>query len=97
MGNDTFYVYGDANGASYLDLDGDTDLPRKTHWDSRLEVKEIAGVVQVGIIPPSDKSTDDGGIWDPEDGRFLSLDRGAVNRLIEMLREARNTAFGADA
>lgn len=85
------YIYGDSNGVTY---DGDTTEGRKTHWDPRIEVDGIAHVVQVGIVPASSKSTDDGGLWDRDDGQFLSLDWAGCNRLIVAVREARDAMFG---
>lgn len=45
----------------------------------------------------------DGNLWvasvtrSTDDGRFIRLDRSGVNRLIRVLRTARDRAFGADA
>jgi hypothetical protein len=98
---DTNYIYGESNGASYREVSddgaGSAGVEIKTHWDPRIEVQAIAGTVQVGIIPPSNKSTPDSGIWDRNDGQFLSLSRDGVNRLIEALREARTAVHGVDA
>lgn len=97
--NDTVYVYGDNNGASYEDVERGEDLVERktrTHWDPRIEVSGIAHTVQVGIVPASPKSSDDGGLWDRNDGQFLSLSRDGVNRLIVALREARTAMYGRD-
>lgn len=98
MGDNT-YIYGDSNGSSYLDLEADTDLPRKTHWDPRLDIRAIAGTVQIGVVPPkrdSSGSQVDPPVWDNEDGQFLSLSREGCNRLIEAVRQFRNEVYGAD-
>lgn len=97
--SDKAYIYGDMNGASYRDRvvnDEDVSVEEKTHWDPRIEVSGIAHTVQVGIVPASPKSSDDGGIWDRNDGQFLSLSRDGVNRLIVALREARTAMYGRD-
>ena len=47
--------------------------------------------VQVGTV---DTLTPDDG---QPCGTFADMDRQSINRLIEMLRRARNQAFGADA
>lgn len=99
---DRAYVYGEHNGGSYLSVeqdrpDGKSDgVERKTHWDPRIEVSAIADTVQVGIVPPSGKSTGEQGVWDADDGQFLSLSRSGVNRLIAALREARIAVHGVD-
>lgn len=49
--------------------------------------------VQVGTVDQLDLTQDDGTL----NGPFADLDRHSLNRLIEMLRRARNQAFGADA
>jgi hypothetical protein len=95
---DREYIYGDTNGQSYVPYEEGHAEPgqRRTHWDPRLEITHIAGTVQVGIVPPSDKSTDDGGLWDPNDGRFMCLSRDGINRAIRALREYRDAAYGRD-
>lgn len=90
-------IYGEHNGSSYTTGGSDEPMATKTHWDPRVEVTAIAGTVQVGIVPPSDKSTDESGLWDRNDGQFLSLSRDGVNRLIVALREARTAVHGVDA
>lgn len=90
--SDTAYIYGNSNGVSYDGLDADS--VRHTHWDPRIEVNGIGYTVQVGIVPPSDRSTDDGGLWDRNDGQFLSLDWAGCNRLIVAVREARDAMYG---
>jgi hypothetical protein len=92
--NDSAYIYGDSNGATY---DGNTaESDRHVHWDPRIEVSAIAHTVQVGIVPASDRSTDESGLWDRSEGQFLSLSRDGINRLIVALREARTAAYGRD-
>lgn len=97
---DRAYVYGEDNGASYTELNEKDPmhgaLVRRTHWDPRIEVSAVVGTVQVGIVPPSDQSTDERGVWNPADGQFLSLSRDGVNRLIRALREARTSVYGTD-
>jgi hypothetical protein len=99
--NDNIYIYGDSNGQSYYDtVADDLGVPRpdeKVHWDPRVEVTSHSRVVQIGVVPPSrEHSTNASGVWDREDGQFLSLDRDGVNRLIRALREAREAVFGRD-
>lgn len=101
--SDASYIYGENNGASYsedtfLSQDGLTDgyLDVRTHWDPRVDVRAIADTVQVGVVPPSTDSTREQGVWDSDDGQFLSLSRAGVNRLIVALREARDSAYGKD-
>lgn len=91
--NDRNYIYGDNHGSTY---DGETSDHHKTFWDSRLEIQGFAHTVQVGIVPPSDKSTDDGGIWDHNDGQFITLSRDGINRTIVALRDARDAIYGKD-
>lgn len=94
MGNDKMYVYGHANGATYR---GEDTPEEKTHWDPRVEVTAFDfGLVQIGVVPPSEKSTRDQGLWVSDDGQFLSLDRSGLNRLIEALQEAGAATFGRD-
>lgn len=97
--NDISYIYGDSNGASYVEEAKTSDQTdqRRTHWDPRLEIRDIAGTVQVGIVPPSkDISTDEAGVWISDDGQYLSLSRSGINRAIAALREARDSAYGKD-
>lgn len=101
--SDKVYIYGDSNGAIYDGAEclrdhvhGVGNCPRQTHWDPRVEVSGFAHTVQVGIVPASAKSSDDGGIWDPNDGQFLSLSRDGCNRLIRAVREARIAMYGED-
>ena len=90
------YIYGMTNGHAYT-LDGSDGTPRtKTHWDPRLSIREAVGVVEIGITPPSDKSTDDQGLWDNADGQFMTISRDGLNRLIRAAREARDAAYGRD-
>lgn len=96
--SDRSYIYGQDNGSSY-----DTSRSvkpvseRKTHWDPRIQVQSIAGTVQVGVVPPSETgSTPDSGVWDPDDGQFMSLSRDGLNRLIEALQEAGAATYGRD-
>lgn len=94
MGNDIAYIYGEHNGASFTEGNG---TEPHTHWDARLEVRVIAGTVQVGIVPPSrTESTDEHGVWNNDDGQFLTLSRSGLQRLIAMAREARNEVHGKD-
>lgn len=96
--SDVAYVYGFCNGDTYREMSvRPQDTDRKTHWDPRISVQSIAGLVQVGIVPASDKSTDDNGVWDNDDGQFLSLSRDGLNRLIRSLQDAGRDAFGTDA
>lgn len=93
--SDRTYTYGMSNGASYEAIEGENaDGKRHTHWDSRIEVSSPAHLVQIGIVPPSERSTDDSGLWNPDDGQFLTLDWAGCNRLIKSIREARDAAFG---
>ena len=94
--SDRAYVYGDSNGASYTTSGSDEPTVSKTHWDPRIEVHAFAGTVQVGIVPASERSTDDQGLWDNDDGQFLSLSRDGLNRLIEALQDAGAEMFGHD-
>lgn len=105
MGNDKAYIYGSSNGATYTEevayADGEgnagKELRNRTHWDPRVEVTAFEfGLVQIGVVPPSDKSTEDQGLWASDDGQFLSLDRSGLNRLIEALQEAGAATFGRD-
>lgn len=97
--SDTSYIYGDNNGASYLEKTPNTqdfDVER-THWDPRLEIKVIGGAVQVGVIPAStEHSTNERGVWVNDDGQFLTLSRSGLNRLITAARETRDAAYGKD-
>lgn len=96
---DRSYIYGESNGASYVDesLGGSSGRGvTRTHWDPRIEVQAIAGTIQVGIVPASDRSTEETGIWDPSDGQYLSLSRSGANRLIAAVREARIAVHGVD-
>lgn len=97
----TEYIYGDSNGAVYRDVTESEDgkqgsVEAKTHWDPRIEVDAIAHRVQVGVVPASERSTNDGGLWDRAEGQFLSLDRAGCNRLIRSIRAARDEMFGRD-
>lgn len=94
--SDKRYIYGDNNGACYDSAGSDEPTTSQTFWDSRVEVSGVAHTVQVGVVPASGKSTDDGGIWDPADGKFLSLSRDGLNRLIEALQEAGAAIYGRD-
>lgn len=95
--SDRAYVYGDTNGACFDSQWEDKETGgRQVYWDSRIEVSGIAHTVQVGIVPPSETSTDDAGVWKTEDGLFLHLNRDGVNRLIEALQEAGAATFGRD-
>jgi hypothetical protein len=105
MGNDKAYVYGQSNGAEYDEIshfdDGHglsgKEITKRTHWDPRIEVTGFDfGAVQVGVVPPSEKSTDEQGLYDSDNGQFLSLDRSGLNRLIEALQEAGAAVFGRD-
>lgn len=95
---DRAYVYGDNNGSTYRPIEGDDTSGKLTvHWDPRVEVSTPGGhLVQVGVVPPSDRSTNDGGIWDSENGQYLTLTRDGINRLIVALREARVRVYGVD-
>jgi hypothetical protein len=95
--SDKVYVYGQNNGAGYREAQPGGPDAMRTHWDPRIEVRAIAETVQVGIIPPStEHSTDERGVWNSDDGLFLSLSREGVNRLIRSLRELRDEAYGRD-
>jgi hypothetical protein len=100
MGNDKSYIYGQSNGQSYVTDTGTKEHPptERTHWDPRVEVLGYPGMcVQIGVVPPSDElSTDVQGLWDPDDGQFMQLDRSGLNRLIEALQEAGAAVFGRD-
>lgn len=93
---DRTYVYGAHNGQTYTAIEGaDTSGERRTHYDPRVEVSAPGhDLVQVGVVPASDKSTPESGLWDTEDGQFLSLDWAGCNRLIKSIREARDATFG---
>lgn len=94
MGNDIAYIYGQDNGSQFTEGNG---VEPHTHWDPRIEVRAIAGTVQIGIVPPSHTdSTDEHGVWKNDDGQFLTLTRSGLQRLIAMTREARNEVFGKD-
>jgi len=100
---DVAYVYGEHNGSEYRSVEEESSdgkcsgVEFKTHWDPRISVQRIAGTVQVGIVPPSDKdSTREFGVWNHDDGQFLSLNRSGLNRLIEALQEAGATTYGRD-
>lgn len=98
------YIYGMNNRITYVDDSGPTDSDsnsgkpaERTHYDPRVEVQAIAHTVQIGIVPPTQLSSGpDSVVWDPDDGKFISLDRNGINRLIMALREARDDAFGKD-
>jgi hypothetical protein len=93
--SDKVYIYGESNGASYAK--GNDGSGRHTHWDPRIEVRAFAGTVQVGIVPPSKAgSTDEQGLWNSDDGQFLTLSRDGINRTIRALREARVAMYGVD-
>lgn len=94
--SDVAYIYGFCNGDTYQDMGVRDQGERKTHWDPRISVQSIAGLVQVGVVPPAPKSTDEAGVWANDDGQFLSLSRDGLNRLIEALQEAGATTFGRD-
>lgn len=99
--SDKVYVYGEHNGSSYREVSESADgrqgsTETRTHWDPRLQIDAIAGTVQVGVVPPSAKSTDEQGLWDTDDGQFLSLSRDGINRTIRALREARDRVYGKD-
>jgi hypothetical protein len=94
---DKSYVYGESNGASYVTAGHNEKAgEERTHWDPRVEVASVAGTVQVGVVPPSEKSSDEQGLWDSDDGQFLSLSRDGLNRLIEALQEAGAATYGRD-
>lgn len=96
--SDRSYIYGDSNGASCEEEPKTSDQRpvQRTHWDPRLEIQALAGTVQIGIVPPSDESTDSHGVWNNDDGRFISLSRSGLNRLIRAARECRDAAYGKD-
>jgi hypothetical protein len=103
--SDKVYVYGSSNGSEYSEevayANGEgnagREIRKRTHWDPRIEVKAWPGMdVQVGIVPASDRSTDEQGLWDNNDGQFLTLSRSGLNRLIEALQEAGASTFGRD-
>lgn len=94
--SDRTYIYGMSNGGTYIAIEGEgADGERRTHWDPRVEISAPGhGAVMVGVVPPSEGSTIDTGLWDPSDGQFLSLDWAGCNRLIRSIREARDATFG---
>jgi hypothetical protein len=97
--SDKVYIYGDNNGATMargVPVSDEAPSSRQTFWDSRLEIQGFAHTVQVGIVPASEKSTDDGGIWDREDGQWMTLSRDGNTRAIMALREARDSIYGKD-
>lgn len=98
--SDIAYIYGESNGASYKTKtetdEGYTLGEEQTHWDPRLEIRVIAGTVQIGIVPASDDSTKDRGVWKNDDGQFLSLSRSGLQRLIVAARDCRDAAYGKD-
>lgn len=104
--NDRAYIYGHMNGDAYVIPvePGDHDMRSapvpatiKTHWDPRVEVSAPGGLgVQIGVVPPSEESTEGEGVWNTGDGQFLTLDRNGINRLIRALREARIKVYGED-
>lgn len=99
--SDKTYIYGRDNGSSYVceeadDRSASIVTETRTHWDPRLEIRAVAGTVELGIVPPTSRSTDDEGMWDAADGQFLTLSRDGLNRLIKACREMRDEAYGAD-
>lgn len=67
--------------------------------DRRLEVKwEPHCFVQVGatsnVVHEPTETTSGFTTWE---GEWVDLDRAGINRLIRMLRKARDAAYGADA
>lgn len=95
---DRSYIYGDHNGASYTEEPKTSDQKpvERTHWDPRFEIQVIAGTVQIGIVPSSDESTDAQGVWNNDDGQFMTISRSGLNRLIRAARECRDVAYGKD-
>lgn len=98
--SDETYIYGRDNGSSYTHEAGSLtpawERETRTHWDPRLEIRAIADTVEIGIVPPTSRSTDAEGMWDAADGQFLTLSRDGLNRLIKAVREMRDEAYGAD-
>lgn len=93
---DRTYVYGAHNGQTYTAIEGaDTSGERRTHFDPRVEVSAPGhDLVQVGVVPASDRVDDENDRWNAENGQFLSLDWAGCNRLIKSIREARDATFG---
>lgn len=94
MGNEEI-IYGDSHGQTF---DGATkDSRRHTHWDPKIEIRQFAHRVHIGIFPPDEeKSTDDGPIYDRDRAQFVTLNRDACNRLIKAVRRGRDKSFGKD-
>jgi hypothetical protein len=93
-------IYGDNNGASYslADSESGTTTEHRTHWDPKLEITGFPDMaVQLGVIPASPNSTDEQGLWDSDDGQFITLSRDGCNRAIRAIRKFRDSAYGADA
>jgi hypothetical protein len=60
----------------------------------RVEVRwQHAGSVQLGTVHRTDLESEIEGV----EGVYLDLDRFGINRLITVLRRARDAAFGRDA
>lgn len=67
----------------------------KVTWD-RVGYVQIASVLRGGVegMPPGTTGPVDGYI---DEGWFIDMDRASLNRLIRVLRRARDQAYGADA
>ena len=75
----------------------ETIYPNEYNEDVKVEVQWVKDqYVQVGVafLPPPSDPTVKSVEWD---GKYTTLDRAEVNRLIRILRKARDQAFGADA
>jgi hypothetical protein len=95
----TEIIYGEHNGGSYVFQDGKS-AERRTHWDPQLKITGFAEAgVQLGVIPAKVDEDDrqvDPGVWDPDDGQFVTLSRDGINRAIRALRKFRDQAYGKD-
>jgi hypothetical protein len=70
---------------------GDPDTQRPA---ARIGWSREPGHVEIATVMPDGIPLDGG----PEaNGWFLQLDRDGINRLIRLLRKARDAAYGADA
>lgn len=92
-----YYRLSAGSAGSKGEMPKETIYPSEYNEDMKVEVQWAKDMyVQIGVAhlpPPEDPSK--GTIeWD---GKYLTLDRNEINRLIRILRKARDQAFGADA
>jgi hypothetical protein len=73
---------------------GDGEMPTEKIFSPHPD--GLALVIQWGRMAPNDVRVGTRPGDKPGEGFFLQLDRGGINRVIQVLRKARDQAYGKD-